>query len=62
MSFDIGSYELSERGISALDESFLRKILSDKEGYKDQYPDSVITVRVKVVWATPTRWVSKTGN
>jgi len=52
VSFDIGSYELSERGISAIEDNFLRKIISDKEGYKDQYPDSVITVRIKVVGYT----------
>ncbi len=52
VSFDIGSYELSEKGIRKLEENFIRKIIADKEIYKERYPDSIIALRIKVVGYT----------
>jgi outer membrane protein OmpA-like peptidoglycan-associated protein len=52
VSFDIGSYELSDKGMRNLEENFIRKIVADKESYKDRYPDSIIALRIKVVGYT----------
>lgn len=52
VSFDIGSYELSEKGIRNLEENFIQKIIADKESYKERYPDSIIALRIKVVGYT----------
>jgi len=52
VSFDIGTYELSDRGMLALEENFLKKIVADKNDYKKRYPDSVITIKIKVVGYT----------
>ncbi len=52
VSFDIGSYDLSGKGIRSLEENFLRKIIADKENYKGRYPDSIITLKIKVVGYT----------
>ncbi|OQX27781.1 MAG: hypothetical protein BWK80_03660 [Desulfobacteraceae bacterium IS3] len=52
VSFDIGSYELSDKGMRNLEENVIRKILADKESYKEQHPDSIITLRITVVGYT----------
>lgn len=52
VSFDIGSYDLSAKGIRTLEQNFLSKIIADKEKYKGQYPDSIITLKIKVVGYT----------
>jgi outer membrane protein OmpA-like peptidoglycan-associated protein len=52
VSFDIGSYELSGKGIQNLEENVIRKIVADKESYKERYPDSIITLRITVVGYT----------
>ncbi len=52
VSFEIGEYRLSDRGIQILEEAFLRRIISDKNRYKRQSPDRMLTIKIKVVGYT----------
>ena len=52
VSFEIGQYRLSDRGMQILEEAFLRRIISDKDRYKRQSPDGMITIKIKVVGYT----------
>ncbi len=51
ISFDLGKYNLSEKGVLRLDES-LEKILEKKDEYKRQYPDSTVIAKITVTGYT----------